>query len=116
MSKSTKSVMLSLLVFPGAGHFYLKKYYMGAILASVSVISVYYILSIALGKAVDISQKIQLGEIQPDIIAITEMISKHPVGSDDAQVVSVATTSIVICWLIGIVDSYRLGRIQDKNK
>lgn len=116
MSKSTKSVILSLLVLPGAGHFFLKKYYMGSALASISVVSVYYILSIALEKAVDISQKIQLGEIHPDIIAVTEMISNNPVGSDDAQVVSVATTSIIICWLIGIVDSYRVGRMQDKNK
>ena len=114
MHKSTKAVLLSALVLPGAGHIFLKKYITASILVSISIYGVYRIMSIALSKATEIMYKIQLGEVQPDILSITELVSKQS-STINTESVNIATTSILICWIVGIVDSYRVGRLQDKN-
>jgi len=64
--------------------------------------------------AVQISEKIQRGEIKADITGLTELVEKQMV-STDTLTQNIATTVLVICWIVGIVDSYRLGRLQDKD-
>ena len=45
MKKSTKAILLSALVFPGAGHLYLKAYWVGFTLISVTSVIVIYIVN-----------------------------------------------------------------------
>ncbi len=61
-------------------------------------------------RAVEIVDKIQSGEVQPDVLAISDMLSRA-----DTQVMRLATTVLLIVWLIGIVDVYRISRKKDKN-
>jgi len=60
-------------------------------------------------KALQIGELIQSVEVQLDVAAITELISKQPTGTE-AQLFNVAWTVFIISWLIGIIDSYRIGR------
>jgi hypothetical protein len=101
MKKSNKAVLLSALVFPGAGHFLLKKHISGAILATASLAALYLIISNMLERAQQIADKILSGEVNLDEAAIAELLSRQPSGGES--------------WLTGIVDSYRCGRAQDKN-
>ena len=66
-------------------------------------------------RALQISDKILRGEVQLDVAAITELVSAQPTGSE-MHVITIASYVLMIAWLIGIVDSYRIGRIQDKGK
>ncbi len=109
MTKSTKAALLSALVFPGAGHLFLKKYVSAVVLASTAFIGVYYLTMTMVERALQITQKIQTGEIPLDVIGITELVSKQSSG-DETQLINIATTAFVIVWLIGIIDSYRIGR------
>lgn len=109
-----KSTMLSALVFPGVGHFYLGKYTTGSILCGISLTASYYIVSIAVNNALEIVEKIQRGEVQPDITTITELVANHS-SATDTQSLNMATMALVICWIIGIIDSYRLGRGENNN-
>lgn len=106
-----KSALLSAFVFPGVGHVYLKRYIAGALLAATASISLYFIVSTAVERALQIADKIQSGEIQPDIAVITELVAKQAPGTE-AQSVTIATAVLIIAWLIGIVDAYRVGRLQ----
>lgn len=115
MKKSTKAILLSALVFPGTGHFFLKKYIPGIILGSVSFAGIYYLISKSVERALEIAEKIQNGDTQIDIAAITELVSKQPMGTD-AQLLNIATVALFICWIVGIVDSYRVGSNADKMK
>ena len=65
-------------------------------------------------RTLQISEKIQSGEVQLDAASITELVSKQA-GGAEAQSLDVATAIIVIVWLVAVVDSYRLGRLQDKR-
>jgi hypothetical protein len=109
MNKPVKAALLSALVFPGAGHFFLKKYIPGGILAGTALVALYVLVSKAVARAVQITDKIQRGEVELDVAAITELVSNHPPGPE-GQILSIATTALLVSWLVGIVDSYRVGR------
>lgn len=114
MKKSTKAVLLSALVFPGAGHLLLKKYIHGAILAGTASYGLYFLISRMIEKALQIAEKIESGEVQPDLAVITELVSSQSTGAE-ARSLNIATAALIISWLIGIVDSYRVGRAKDKT-
>jgi len=114
MKTSTKAVLLSAFVFPGAGHLLLSKYKSAAILMSVSFAGLYYLISNAVDRAVQISEEIRSGDVPLDVGAITELVSKQATGSE-AQLINLATAAVVMCWLVGIVDSYKVGRARDRE-
>jgi len=114
MSKSGKAVLLSALVFPGAGHFFLKKKITGSILAIAAFFGFYSIVAGILGRAQQIADKIVSGEIQPDMTIITDLVTNQST-STEAQSLNIATTILIISWVIGIVDSYRVGHLIDKQ-
>jgi hypothetical protein len=110
MNNSMKAALLSAFIFPGAGHFFLKKYISGAVLVATAFAALYLIISNAVERALQIAEKIQSGEVQLDVAAIAELVSKQPTGTG-TQVLNIATAVLFISWLIGIVDSYRVGRV-----
>ncbi len=112
MKKSIKAAMLSAFVFPGAGHIYLKFYVSGLLLIGVSSAGIYYLVLNMIEKALQIVEKIQLGHVQADATVINQLLSSQTTGNE-SQLLSIATTAIAICWIIGIIDSYRIGRAQD---
>jgi len=115
MKKSIKASLISAFVFPGAGHIYLKKYFPGLLLVGVSSLGIYYLILNMVEKALQIVEKIQLGHVQADATAINQLLSNQSTGSESA-LLSIATIAIAICWIIGILDSYRIGSGQDKNQ
>jgi hypothetical protein len=114
MNKPMKAALLSAFVFPGVGHFLLKKYIRGAVLAGTAFAGLYFLIAKTVETALQITEKIQSGEVQLDATTITELVSKQAMGTE-AQLLNIAAAVLFISWLIGIVDSYRVGRAQDKN-
>ena len=114
MKKSTKSVLLSALVFPGAGHFFLRQYLRGAALMGLSMAGLAIIVAKSVQEALSIVDKLQSGEVPLDAEAISRMVAKATSGTE-GLVLDIATYGIGLCWLIGIVDSYRIGNRQDTS-
>jgi len=115
MNQALKAALFSAFIFPGSGHFLLKKHVRGVLLAGVTCLCIWILLSVALEKAQEISFKIQNGEIPLDLSRIMDEVSKLAAGSDTQQA-DIATYILVICWLVGTVDAYRVGRLQNKNR
>jgi hypothetical protein len=65
-----------------------------------------------LEQAFEITDKILSGDTQMDALAIAELVSRQPIAAD-AYLLNIASALIFICWVIGIVDAYRVGRVQD---
>jgi len=114
MTKTSKAVLLSALVFPGAGHFYLKKKITGIVLVGLALFGLYSIVATILGRAQQIADKIVSGEIQPDMTIIAELVTNQSAGNP-SQSLNMATIVLIIAWVIGMVDSYRVGRLTDKK-
>ena len=108
MKKQVKSVLLSALVYPGTGHFFLKKYVLSVIFSCAFSVPLYYIFREIIAKAEHVVEKIRTGEIPLDIAAISESITNSTVGSDP-QELNIKMYVLVIIWVLGIIDSYRLG-------
>ncbi len=109
-----KAALLSAFVFPGVGHFLLKKYIPGAILAGTAFAGLYFLIAKTVERALQIAEKIQSGEVPLDVATITELVSKQSMSTED-QLPTIAVVALIVSWLIGIVDSYRVGRAHDKN-
>lgn len=109
MKRATKAALLSGLVFPGVGHLLLKQYLRGSILLLCSLATLWVLVDVAVQRAEGIVDRIVSGEIAMDAGAITQAVtdSSHGDGSFLGQAALIA---FIVCWLIGIVDSYRVGR------
>ena len=109
MSKSISAALWSGMIFPGAGHLYLKSYKRGISLIVVSAICLAIILSNAAEQALAVAAKIQAdgGNIDPS--RILEMASQGS-ASADTQSFNIEMIVFMVCWIVGVVDAYRLGK------
>lgn len=114
MTTSMKAALLSALVFPGVGHLYLNKHMPGIVLALAGLGSLGYIGAKMVERTMQVVDQVLLGQVQPDVATITELVSKQAMGSD-AGLYYIAWAVFLISWLIGIADAYRLGRLQGKS-
>lgn len=74
-----------------------------------------YILFKTTEKALTIIEQIQSGHVQLDIAAITDLVTQQSTTAE-MQLINVVTTVFFICWLFGIVDSYRIACKQSKSE
>jgi len=113
MTRSTKAALLSGLIFPGIGHMVLKQYLRGSVLMILALIASSVIVTVVIQRALTIVDRINSGEILVDTGAIAEMVSNSANGAD-SLVVNISVIVLGACWLIGIIDSHRLGIAQEK--
>lgn len=114
MTQAIKAALLSGLIFPGAGHMALKQYRRGSVLMLGTLIALAVIIRTAVQQALAVVDRINIGEFAVDTGTIAELVSRSTSGVETATL-NIATLVIVVCWVVGIVDSYRLGIVLQKN-
>ncbi|MDH3612719.1 MAG: hypothetical protein OEU90_02740 [Gammaproteobacteria bacterium] len=114
MKRSTKAALLSGLVFPGIGHMVLKQYLRGSALMLAALIAMSLIVRAAISRALIVVDRINSGEIPIETRAITEAIA-NSTGGAESPIVKISLIVLGACWLIGIIDSYRLGKAQENT-
>lgn len=114
MKKSLKAALLSGLIFPGIGHLMLKQHLRGSVLMVSSLIALWAIVNVAYQRALAIVDRINSGDIPFDTGAIAEAVS-DPGVSAGSLTENISLLVLLACWLIGIIDSYRLGIAQEKQ-
>jgi hypothetical protein len=113
VKRATKAALLSGLVCPGVGHIWLKQYLRGSILMLLALAAAYVIFTVAFQQAQTIVDSIVSGDIPAETGAIADMLSD---ASNDSDSTALTACKIIFgaCWLLGIIDSYRLGKELDK--
>ena len=114
MTKSTKAALLSGLIFPGIGHIVLKQYLRGSILMLAALIAASAMVKVAIQRAQSIVDRVVSGEIHLDTEAISELVANSS-NDSDSLTSSISMIVFIVCWLIGIVDSYRVGSALEKQ-
>jgi len=114
MKRSIKAALLSGLVFPGVGHIYLKRYATGIALVAISCIATYYLIANAVQIAFAITDRLTAGDMPLDTDSIDNLVTTQ--SQQVATSSSIATYVVFAAWLIGIVDSYRIGVAQERNQ
>lgn len=109
MSRTTTAVLLSALVLPGAGQLYMKHYGRGFALIGMSLACLWVLLDRAMQLAATVLGQMEADGGAIDAGQITALViqASNAAGS---PLVTVATMVLAGCWLVGIVDAYRLGR------
>jgi hypothetical protein len=92
---------------------FLKQYLRGSILMLSTLIALSVIVTNAIKQALTIVDRINNGEIPLEAGTIADLVSNSASGAEDT-ILNIAALVAGACWLIGIIDSYRLGIIQEK--
>jgi len=113
MKKATKVTLLSLFVFPGAGHLLLKKY---AIAAGFIISFTYLLLGLIKkvhNKTQQVIESIIQGEVPMEISAIREaLIAKGALEHPDMTFISCL---LLIIWCIAAFDAYRIATRNERD-
>jgi hypothetical protein len=113
MTRSTKVALLSGLIFPGIGHMVLKQYLRGSVLMLSALAAFSVIVTRVFQRALTIVDRINSGDVPVEKGAIAELVSYSTSGAGNC-IENAAVIVLGVCWLIGIIDSYRLGVAQEK--
>lgn len=107
MKKSTVAVLLSLLVFPGAGHVYLKQRLRGLAFLVPALLAALYVLNQAMDEANKIVGQLVAGSSTLDPAALAAQLEQ---SSGNTLLSNLASAVMLICWLGSAVDAWLLAR------
>lgn len=113
MKKSTKGALLSGLVFPGVGQIILRCYMRGIVMILAVIIGLIVIIVKAEQIATGILAKIESQGGAIDTQTISDAATQA-VTASDSLIIKTAFFLIIICWVISIIDAYRIGKTMDK--
>lgn len=108
MKKPINVTLLSLLIFPGIGHLFLKKY----ALAIAFICSFGYLLMSLVVEIHDKTQELANSIIRGDIPLNIEQISKAIIESDVLNNPTISSMSyiLMLIWVLAAFDAYRIAK------
>lgn len=92
----------------------LKHYLRGSILILSALVASSVFVTIAIKRALTIVDRINSGEIPIDTGAISKLVSDSASGADGLTA-NIFVIVFGVCWLIGVLDSYRLGSVRENK-
>jgi hypothetical protein len=114
MNNSLKGALLSGLGCPGLGQIVLKHYKRGFALMFVVLGSLLVIAVEAIQRAFTIVEKITSGGAV-DMNRITEAATQASTTSE-SLIGKLAFFVIIVFWIIGVIDAYRIGKAKDNEQ
>ena len=116
MKKSTKAVLFSLLIFPGAGHFLIRKWIWGLLFMAVTLLSSGVLINYGFNKANDIMDRALSGEVPLDPEAI-EALLREPPPPDEALMLKMSQWLLLTCWIGSAAHAYvKTESLQKQNE
>jgi|SRR5690606_7428086 len=107
MKLSVKAALFSGLVYPGAGFFLLKRYWLMLLFALPATLAFGYLLHYVMDVAQVIAERIVNGEIPADMFAIRSAIKSAL--AEDNPLLTTAKIAFLVSWLGSIAVSYWSG-------
>jgi len=99
-----KASLISALIFPGAGHWYLKHKKAGAAIMAVSGVCLYLVMQAMVQKINQVRDQVMSGDLTLGPEALAALDS----GETSLSMVS---SIFMVVWLIALVDAFRIGRM-----
>jgi hypothetical protein len=116
MKTSYKAALLSIFVFPGVGHLYLKKYWRGLVIMFIALSGMGFMIWSASTSAFSRLDSIMV-TMQGGRSSLQDVLdtagSKAPATSPYHD----AVFYVMVClWIFAIIDSYKIGRRSEAKK
>lgn len=112
MSNIVKAGLLAAFLFPGAAHWWLKRYILAGVFAIAAVIPLYVIIDVTMTQTQLIIDKVLQSGGQIDVLSINTLVTQQ-MASLDTQGVYYATVMLLCVWLVNIFDAIRLARKRE---
>ncbi len=110
MNRQLKAILMSALVYPGAGHFILKKKPAALAIAGIFSIFLYRVVGDIMDKIDLIVEQITKGQIPLNIAAISEAVADITSGAE-GEALNFNIYVMILVWVVAIFDAYRVSRI-----
>ncbi|MES2318629.1 MAG: hypothetical protein V4631_14195 [Pseudomonadota bacterium] len=106
MDRSHKAALLSALVFPGAGQFFLQRRLVGWLFAVPTVAAALQLLTVVYARAQQIADDLVAGRI--DLFQVLGRV--HEQGLIAGPAANIAAYVMVACWIGSIAHAWLAGR------
>ncbi|MDN2705747.1 hypothetical protein O0881_27500 [Janthinobacterium sp. SUN100] len=106
ISKRTQALLLSGLVFPGSGHFLLKRKARGCLFLVPALIALVLVLRQIMARLDQVMAQIDSGALPLDVQLIVEKVDA--LSAHDGPAMTVAVCVLVACWIGSLVDTMLL--------
>jgi hypothetical protein len=103
MKPSFKAALISALVFPGLGHFALKRRARGCWFLLPSALAILFLIRVAAARANALLMQIESGTLALDPQAISAQLAT-PAAQD--TIVTLAIVVFALCWAGSIIDAF----------
>ncbi|MBU1231851.1 MAG: hypothetical protein KKD01_19430 [Proteobacteria bacterium] len=115
MSNALKGILLSALIFPGAGQIILTRYGRGALFFVLSFISGLFCIIAIVRQAVLLLQQLVA---QGEVVTIPKIMSTTVEVSTTGSTLFLKASFLVFfcCWLFAVVDAWRIGKELDEKQ
>jgi hypothetical protein len=112
MNNSLKGALLSGVVFPGVGQVILKHYKRGIALMVTVLVSLLVIVVKTVQQAFTLLEKIESDGGAINMSTISNAATQASTTAD-SFIFNFVLLLIIFCWVIGVVDAYRIGKKRD---
>ncbi len=112
MNNSLKGALLSGFVFPGLGQVILKHYKRGAVLMLTVLVGLSVIVMKAVQQGLAVLEKIESEGGAITMSTISNAATQASTTSS-SLIFNLGLLLIIFCWIIGVVDAYRIGKKKD---
>lgn len=105
-SKRTQALLLSALVFPGSGHFLLKRKARGCLFLVPALAALVLVLRQIMARLDQVMAQIDSGALPLDVQLIVEKVDA--LSANDGPATTLAVSVLVACWIGSLIDTWFL--------
>ena len=115
MKKTTKTVLFSILILPGSGHFLLRRWLRGLIFVVPVLLAFGYYLNYSVDQALITVDRIMSGEVSPDSASIHAMLDEQSARGKNTLLI-VSKTVLLVGWLAAAIDVYLIAKKETRSE
>lgn len=108
MERSLTAALLSALVFPGAGQFYLKRPWRACLFMLPALAAAFLFVRQVMALAGPLVDKVLSGGLAADPLAIAAELERQ--GGVAGGHADLAAAVMIVCWIASIADAWLLAR------
>ena len=103
LSRRTQALLLSALVFPGSGHFLLKRKARGCLFLVPALVALVIVLRQIMARLDQIMAQVNSGALPLDVQLIVDRVDA--LSASDGPAMTVAVGVLAACWLGSLLDT-----------
>ena len=115
MKERTKAVVISALVFPGAGHLVLGAFKRGTLFILLTLVCVILLMRVIIPVAIGIVADVANPGATPDVFTVNTLLRER-LQDEGGRQFTAPLIALIVVWLVAALDVMQLGRQQERSE